>query len=71
MEIVVCPRCGQPAEVEWRDPVPAESLDHAALVKLRCLDRHWFLMPTGHVQRLESPTSTTPAPDSPQPAEPA
>ncbi len=40
----VCPACGGAAEVEWRDW--ADSTDGAVEhVKIRCTDRHWFLMP--------------------------
>lgn len=44
MEIVDCPECGIPAEIEessWLDSTsgPVEHL------KIRCLRRHWFLVP--------------------------
>ena len=41
---VSCPDCGQPAWVEWRDEVNSTS-GPVVHVKVRCLDRHWFLMP--------------------------
>ena len=44
MDTTTCPECGALAEVEWRDV--AESTDgpveHA---KIRCVQRHWFLLP--------------------------
>lgn len=41
---LICPRCGAPAAVEWHSTMISTSgpVEH---VKLRCLDRHWFLMP--------------------------
>jgi hypothetical protein len=41
---VSCPDCAQPAWVEWRDEVNSTS-GPVVHVKVRCLDRHWFLMP--------------------------
>ena len=41
---VACPDCGQPAWVEWRDEVNSTS-GPVVHVKVRCVDRHWFLMP--------------------------
>jgi hypothetical protein len=38
MEFITCPECGLIAEVEWRG---------GGLTKLRCVQRHWFLMPIG------------------------
>lgn len=55
MELTGCPECGQVAEVELRQDVPAGSED-VALVKLRCVQRHWFLMPAG---RLVAPDGRT------------
>lgn len=52
MELTVCPECGQVAEVEWRERVPAGAED-VALVKLRCVLRHWFLMPAGRLVALD------------------
>ena len=44
LTLVACPDCGATAEVEW------QSTEHSTggplvLVKIRCLNRHWFLMP--------------------------
>jgi hypothetical protein len=43
-EYVSCPECGLPAMVEWRTEVGSTTgaVEH---VKIRCVDRHWFLMP--------------------------
>jgi hypothetical protein len=38
MEFIVCPECAEIAEVEWR---------RGGMTKLRCVQRHWFLMPFG------------------------
>lgn len=48
MELTECPECGHAAEIEWRERVP-EGAEDVALVKLRCVQRHWFLMPSGRV----------------------
>ncbi|MDQ6896883.1 MAG: hypothetical protein M3171_09815 [Actinomycetota bacterium] len=51
LRLVGCPECGAPAEVEWADHV-ATTGDPVELVKLRCLERHWFLMPAEGLQTL-------------------
>jgi hypothetical protein len=50
VELVVCPECGHPAEVEWRDELESTSgaVEH---LKIRCLNRHWFLMPSYMLSR--------------------
>jgi len=42
-DTVACPECGGTAVVEWRDVVQSTEgpVEH---VKIRCSDRHWFLM---------------------------
>ena len=45
LRLVGCPECGAPAEVEWADEVVSTS-GPLELVKIRCLSRHWFLMPS-------------------------
>ena len=43
LDLVACPECGSPAEVEWRDV--AESTEGPAEhVKIACLHGHRFLM---------------------------
>ncbi len=44
LRLVGCPECGAAAEVEWADEVASTS-GPVELVKIRCLERHWFLMP--------------------------
>ena len=45
LELTSCPECGALAEVNWRAELPSTSgpVEHA---HVRCLNRHWFLMPT-------------------------
>ena len=47
LELVRCPECGQVASIEWRRTVGG-----VALWKIRCIARHWFLMPADGVTRL-------------------
>ena len=44
MDTTTCPECGALAEVEWRATVETTDgpVEHA---KVRCIDRHWFLLP--------------------------
>lgn len=44
VRIECCPDCEAPAEVEWSDEVASTS-GPLELVKIRCLNRHWFLLP--------------------------
>jgi hypothetical protein len=50
LELVACPECGHPADVEWRDDL--DSTDGAVEhLKIRCLNRHWFLLPSDTLSR--------------------
>jgi len=74
MELVICPACGEPAEVEWRQRESGPrglarrcdgslDVDDMSLVKIRCLYRHWFLLPACRVPTIEVPVGQrTPAP---------
>jgi hypothetical protein len=42
LELVACPQCHAPAEVEWRDGGTTEGAGEH--LKIRCLHRHWFLL---------------------------
>jgi hypothetical protein len=44
METTNCPECGALAEVEWRAVTESTDgpIEHA---KIRCVQRHWFLLP--------------------------
>ncbi|WP_426564349.1 hypothetical protein ACPPVT_00280 [Angustibacter sp. McL0619] len=43
LELIGCPECGAPAEVEWRATAGSTS-GPAEHLKIRCVNRHWFLM---------------------------
>jgi hypothetical protein len=44
MEILDCPVCAAPAEVEFSSPLDSSDgpVEH---VKIRCIAQHWFLLP--------------------------
>ena len=70
MDMTTCPECGAPAEITQRSALESTSgpVEH---VKLRCVRRHWFLMPTFllaeyHQQRWGTP-ATRPGPSGPRP----
>jgi hypothetical protein len=44
VELVPCPVCEMPAEVERRDVLGSTS-GLFEMIKIRCLERHWFYMP--------------------------
>jgi hypothetical protein len=44
MEILSCPECGAPAEIEPRGSCPSTD-GPVAMVAVLCARRHWFLMP--------------------------
>ncbi|WP_029138343.1 hypothetical protein [Nakamurella lactea] len=48
-DIVDCPDCVLPAEVLWRADLPSTDgpVPH---VKIRCLARHWFLLPVAQLR---------------------
>jgi hypothetical protein len=41
---VACPDCGSTAEVEWQSTLNSTQ-GLVVLMKIPCLNRHWFLMP--------------------------
>lgn len=43
--LVACPECGATAEVEWQATGGTTAQGLIAMVKIRCLNRHWFLLP--------------------------
>jgi hypothetical protein len=51
LTLVACPTCAQPAEVQWRRAVSSTDGD-VAIVKIVCIDRHWYLMPSEGLDRL-------------------
>jgi len=44
LTLVACPDCGATAEVEWQSTLNG-CPGPVVLAKIRCLNRHWFLMP--------------------------
>jgi hypothetical protein len=44
VDMTLCPQCGEPAEVQWRDVLESTDgpIEHA---KILCVNRHWFLLP--------------------------
>lgn len=52
MDMTVCPQCAELAEVEWRAVLESTDgpIEHA---KIRCVRKHWFLLP---VASLASPS---------------
>jgi hypothetical protein len=44
MDIVGCPTCGGPAEVDRSSTLPSTD-GPVAHVKVLCVNRHWYLMP--------------------------
>jgi len=71
LDVVSCPECGRPAAVEWRTHLDSTDgpLEH---LKIRCPDRHWFLLPADMLadapsnQRVDAtkphPTDVNPLP---------
>ncbi len=56
MDTTLCPECGALAEVEWRQVT--ESTDGPVeLAKIRCVRRHWFLLPVAHLERPQHTTA--------------
>lgn len=55
LDLVVCPECGAPAEVVDRFALPSTDgpVEH---VKVACLVRHWFLLPTAALPTAGTPT---------------
>jgi hypothetical protein len=48
MDLTLCPTCGAPAEILWRDVLESTDgpVEHA---KIACVQRHWFLLPVAHL----------------------
>jgi hypothetical protein len=56
LDLVVCPECAAPAEVVDRFPLPSTDgdVEHA---RIRCLYRHWFLLPVASLPRVGTPAA--------------
>jgi hypothetical protein len=51
---VACPECGSHAEIESRTPLLSTDgwVEH---LKIRCLHRHWFLLPADRLNVAANP----------------
>lgn len=60
MEFTSCPECEALAEVEWRDVLESTDgpIEHA---KIRCVQRHWFLLPVAALAASRQPAVTVAA----------
>jgi len=60
MDTTTCPECGAPAEVTQRSALESTDgpMEH---VKIQCVRRHWFLMPTFLLAEYNHPRLPTPA----------
>jgi hypothetical protein len=54
MDLTTCPECGHAAEVTWREVMESTDgpVEHA---QIRCVQRHWFLLPVAHLSRATAP----------------
>ncbi|MFC4948981.1 hypothetical protein [Pseudonocardia sp. GCM10023141] len=60
-DVVGCPECGGPAEIVDRMVLASTSgpVDH---VKVRCLHRHWFLLPVDQCPGWDAAAVARPTP---------
>ncbi|HEX5812480.1 MAG TPA: hypothetical protein VFY38_10285 [Pseudonocardia sp.] len=56
LDLVVCPECAAPAEVVDRYVLPSTDgpVQH---VKVQCLSRHWFVLPTAALPQVRTVTA--------------
>ena len=56
LDLVVCPECAAPAEVVDRYALPSTDgpVEH---VKVQCLSRHWFVLPTAALPAVRTVTA--------------
>jgi hypothetical protein len=54
MDTTHCPECGALAEIEWRTVMESTDgpIEHA---KIRCAQRHWFLLPVAALAAPRQP----------------
>jgi hypothetical protein len=57
MDTTNCPECGALAEIEWRAVMESTDgpVEH---VKIRCAQRHWFLLPVAALDTQRPPVRT-------------
>jgi hypothetical protein len=67
MDTTTCPECGAPAEVTDRFALEGTDgpIEH---VRLQCVGRHWFLLPTASLARHHATAPPRPAMPTPRPA---
>lgn len=61
MELSGCPECYAPAEV-IDEGLVASTGGPVALIRVHCVNRHWFLMTRGHLPGAERPVPRRTAP---------
>jgi hypothetical protein len=54
LRIIACPECGAPAEVIDEGQVPSTD-GPIGLARVRCVGRHWFLMPADRLADPDEP----------------
>jgi hypothetical protein len=61
MDTTHCPECGHVAEVEWREVLESTDgpVEHA---KVRCVQKHWFLLPVASLALARQPAEVRAAP---------
>ena len=59
MDMTNCPECGALAEVEWRAVMESTEgpVEHA---KIRCAQKHWFLLPVAALATPRHPVGRGP-----------
>jgi hypothetical protein len=70
MDATTCPECRAPAEITDRFALESTDgpIEH---VRLQCVHRHWFLMPTASLATLRSAARPLSRPDAPPRRRPA
>ena len=58
MDMTSCPECGSLAEIEWRAVLDSTDgpVEHA---RVRCVRRHWFLLPVATLKGAGAPRAET------------
>jgi hypothetical protein len=61
MDLTSCPECGSIAEVEWRAVMESTDgpIEHA---RIRCVQKHWFLLPVASLAAPAQQPRVGPAP---------
>jgi hypothetical protein len=59
LQLTRCPQCGAVAEISRRIVLPSSDgpIEH---LRMRCLDRHWFLLPAAAVAHAAPAPAPTP-----------